>query len=178
MLCRSFRSFRVKKNCCLILVTPAKLNVAVSRKCLFIPTHCMTSLPRGITRISYFTKLLLYKLGQALRNEGGWGIWSLQNCYSPVHLPLSPPEISLVIISVRSLVEPMAIVRPEGLSDSIDNRTRDISAYSAVSQPTPLQRNPLTWQKQTKSQILISNRISSEMRNGIRRKWRTRLVRE
>jgi hypothetical protein len=36
----------------------------------------------------------------------------------------------------------MVIVRPEGLCDSIENRTRDLPACSAVPQPTAPPRDP------------------------------------
>ena len=51
---------------------------------------------------------------------------------------LYPQATFLVLISVRSFVDPKATVRPEfkKCNDTIGNRTRDLSGFSAVPQPT------------------------------------------
>jgi len=63
-----------------------------------------------------------YRHGQAQRFRGGWGSQiPRQSAHvdvrvaSPTHRPPLPPEVFLVIISVRGWVEPRTLVRPKGL---------------------------------------------------------------
>jgi hypothetical protein len=89
-----------------------------------------------------------YRPGQDLRDPGGW-IYQISRqsaheggrVVSPTHLPPLPQEIFLVLISIRSWVDPRAIVRPEAmlmknLNDTIGKRTLDLPACSSVPQPT------------------------------------------
>ena len=90
-----------------------------------------------------------YRPGQALRVPGGWGSQTSRqstheggkvvSTYAPA--AFTPQEIFLVLISFRSWVDSRATVRPEGLCQwkipmrPSGNRTLDLPACSAVSQP-------------------------------------------
>jgi hypothetical protein len=63
-----------------------------------------------------------YRPWQTLRVPGGWGSQILRqsayeggNVVSPTHRSPLPQEIFLVLITIRSWVDPRAIMRPEGL---------------------------------------------------------------
>ena len=75
-----------------------------------------------VIKVKIKVKQSHYRSAQALKVPGGWGAHiSRQSSHesgkvvSRMHRPPLPQEIFLVIISVRSWVEPRVIVRPEGL---------------------------------------------------------------
>ena len=89
-------------------------------------------------------KQSLYRPGQGRWVPGGWDSQiSIHQTHeggmvvSPSHQPPLPPqEIFLILISVRSWVDPRAIARTENSNDIFLNRTRDLPACNAVPQTT------------------------------------------
>jgi hypothetical protein len=134
-----------------------------------LQSTALTSLSDGITDTTEKVKLSHYRPGQALGVPEVEAPEFLDNLHMKVVRlsalrtgRLYPQEGSLVLISVRDLVDPRATMPPEELShrknssDFIGNRTRDLPVCSAVPQPTAPPRTPNYFSMAT----IIRDRVS------------------
>jgi hypothetical protein len=132
--------------------------------------------------LGYETSRLPHFLGNRL-TDGGEAV-SLTRRPS-----FKPPEIFLVLISVRGWDDPMVIVRLEGidkvkkLNDLIGNRIRDLPACSIMPQPNTLPCAPIkhshnfiftTWHWQFRSEMCVYSMIVQKFLFLSFEEWNTR----